>query len=225
MALPLTPAQPTTARLRCFAISLAATRPRAVPPPYSQLSIGGPAQAASMLALTRHHRRCALTHALSRRSQLSVGFTSGSMLHDRTLAAAAAPLGVVRLRRPQLCDVSRKRRQRTDRPRIFTRGGAPSHRAPEGRAAAGAWEFRPRSCVRSAGGGCPRTSPPLGSSGGFHRVLGRFPPSTMFHVCGRRARSRSARPSPFSLSAGGIRRHVSAVRVRPRLVASYATPL
>ena len=122
------------------------------------------------LALPRHHRRCALTHALSRRSQLSVGFTSGSMLHDRTLAAAAAPLGVVRLRRPQLCDVSRKRRQRSDRPWVFTRGGAPSHRAPEGRAAAGAWEFRPRSCVRSAGGGCPRTSPPLGFPGGFQRL-------------------------------------------------------
>ena len=197
MALPLTPAQPTTARLRCFAISLAATRPRAVPPPYSQLSIGGPAQAASMLALTRHHRRCALTHALSRRSQLSVGFTSGSMLHDRTLAAAAAPLGVVRLRRPQLCDVSRKRRQRSDRPWVFTRGGAPSHRAPEGRAAAGAWEFRPRSCVRSAGGGV-RGRLLLWGFRGFHRVFGRFPPS---HVsCLRSACSVAARSSFALLS-------------------------
>ena len=111
-----------------------------------------------------------LSRTLSRRSQLSVGFASGSMLHDRTLAAAAAPMGVVHLRRSQLCDDCRKRRQRTDRPWVFTRGGAPSHRAPEGRAAAGAWEFRPRSCVRSAGGGCPRTSPPLGFPGGFQRL-------------------------------------------------------
>ena len=152
---------------------------------------------------------------LPRRSQLSVGCTGGSMFCDLSLAAAAAPMGVVRLRRPQLCDVSRKRRQRSDRPWVFTRGGAPSHRAPEGRAAAGAWEFRPRSCVRSAGGGCPRTSPPLGVPGGSTGCSGGFRPP-MFHVRGRRARSRSARPSPFSLPAGGIRRHVSAVRARPQ---------
>ena len=51
---------------------------------------------------------------LPRRSQLSVGCTGGSMFCDLSLAAAAAPMGVVRLRRPQLCDVGRKRRQAAD---------------------------------------------------------------------------------------------------------------
>ena len=100
----------------------------------------------------RYHRSCALLHTLSRRSQLSVG-SCGSMLHDRVLAPRPRPWAW-RTFIALSCAMTGANAARKRSSLGLHKGGV----------------FRPRSCVHSAGGGCPRTSPPLGFPGGFQRL-------------------------------------------------------
>ena len=159
-----------------------------MPPPYSQLSIGRPAQAASMPgAHAPPPQLCSPAHPFP---SLSAECRELRLHASRSRSrAAAAPMGVAHLHRSQLRDDWRKRSTKTIVPGS-SQGGV----------------FRPRSCVRSAGGGCPRTSPPLGFPGGFQRFR---VPSPMFGSSRRgvlRASGALSRPScllPTGVSLSG----------------------